>query len=109
MCFRCSFVSSFVCCSTDGVQAALKLAETDRQSASRPDTTTAPTESSSQAQVHVKPEAAGDESAAADNFGSRVLRISRKWLRRSRSSQEVDGGQTNSAVDVDVDADVAVR
>lgn len=94
------------------MQAALKLAETDRQSASRPDTTTAPTESSSQAQVHVKPEAAGDESAAAaaaDNFGSRVLRISRKWLRRSRSSQEADGGQRNSAVDVDVDTDVAVR
>lgn len=100
-------IYSFVCSSTDGVQAALKLAETDRQSASRPDTTTAPTENSSQAQVHVKPEASGDESAGAataDNFGSRVLRISRKWLRRSRSSQEA-----NSAVDVDVDADVAVR
>lgn len=59
-------------------------------------------------QIHVssKPDGGSvDDVSAADNFGTKVLRISRKFLRRTRSMQDMD----EETLEQNVTPDVSVR
>ncbi|KAG8297208.1 hypothetical protein J6590_040350 [Homalodisca vitripennis] len=59
-------------------------------------------------QVHSKPDS-GSSDESSDNFGTRVLRISRKFLRRPKSGQDVEDPRTPQEQDGNVAPDVSVR
>uniref|UniRef100_A0A1B6F1W6 Uncharacterized protein n=1 Tax=Cuerna arida TaxID=1464854 RepID=A0A1B6F1W6_9HEMI len=59
-------------------------------------------------QVHSKPDS-GSSDESSDNFGTRVLRISRKFLRRPKSAQDVEDPRTPQEQDGNIAPDVSVR
>lgn len=79
-----------VCDSMDSTDSSSAKPEAESHDADSPATTSADT--SSECRVH-KP-ASSRSGSVDEHFGARVLRLSRKILRRSRSVSDVEGDAT---------------
>ncbi|XP_054271765.1 uncharacterized protein LOC128992205 isoform X2 [Macrosteles quadrilineatus] len=102
--------------STRGVEVVLKPEQEGQSTSTGSSTEPVIVSHSSECQVDVSKveSSSSDEGSSTDNFGTKVLRISRKFLQRSRSSQDVESEcrpteTSDNTANQSLDVDVSIR